>query len=358
MQRTVVGGVSMWSVWQPRHNVYFNSYLIASPDGNLVTDPLPLDEAAAAEVEALGGIAWIVITNRDHERDARAIAERFGAQIAAAVGDAGALSVPVARTLAEGDRLLGARVLHLPGVKAQGEIALWFADLGTVLVGDALWGEPAGSLRLLPDEVHSDVPQAVRSARRLRALHPTHVLVGDGAPVFNDGFAVLTACIDARDEYVNVVNFDELLFRDDPLEYPEIFRTQGAEVGFALGATKMGYQVGRIPPGREYCPLHWHTKEEELFVVWEGAPTLLSPRGERRLRRGDIVAFPTDARGAHKLRNDTDQPVTVLMIANADDGDVRLYPDSDKMVVDKVDLMVRCSPELDYFDREGGTPRT
>ena len=46
------------------------------------------------------------------------------------------------------------------------------------------------------------------------------------------------------------------------------------------------------------------------------------------------------------------------MIANADPGDVCLYPDSDKMVVDKIDLMVRCSPELDYFDRESGTPRT
>ncbi len=299
-----------------------------------------------------------MITNRDHERDARAVAERFGAQVAAGAGDAGALSVPVARTLREGDELLGARVLELPGLKAHGEIALWFKELRAVLVGDGLWGEPAGSLRLLPDDVHADVVRAVRSVGRLRALHPEHVLVGDGAPVFNDGFEVLSACIDARDEYVNVVNFDELLFRDDPVEYPEVFRTQGAEVGFLLGATKLGYQAARIPPGREYCPLHWHTKEEELFVIWDGAPTLLSPRGERRLRRGDIVAFLTDARGAHKLRNDTDQPVTVLMIANSDSGDVCLYPDSDKMVVDKIDLMVRCSPELDYFDRETGAPRT
>src|SRR5580692_11382858 len=112
MQRTVVDGVSMWSVWQPRHNVYFNSYLIASPQGNLVTDPLALDEADAAQIEAQGGIAWIVITNRDHERDARALAERFGVQIAAATGDAAALSVAVARTLSEGDTLLGARVLE------------------------------------------------------------------------------------------------------------------------------------------------------------------------------------------------------------------------------------------------------
>jgi uncharacterized cupin superfamily protein len=358
MQRTVVDGVSMWSVWQPRHNVYFNSYLIATPEGNLVTDPLTLDDATAAQIEAQGGIAWIVITNRDHERDVRAVAERFGAQIAAAAGDAAALSVPLARTLSEGDTILGARVLQLPGVKAHGEIALWFGFLGAVLVGDGLWGEPAGSLRLLPDDAHAGVVQAVLSVRMLRALYPRHVLVGDGAPVFNDGFTVRSACIDARDVYANVVNLDELQFRDDPLDYPEIFRTQGAEVGFLLGATKLAYQVGRIPPGREYCPLHWHTREEELFVVWEGAPTLLSPRGEKRLRRGDVVAFPTNIRGAHKLRNDTDQPATVLMIANSDRGDVCLYPDSDKMVVDQLDLMVRCSPELDYFDREGGTPRT
>ena len=52
MQRTIVDGVSMWSAWQPRHDVFFNSYFITGLDGNLATDPLALDDAGAEEIES------------------------------------------------------------------------------------------------------------------------------------------------------------------------------------------------------------------------------------------------------------------------------------------------------------------
>src|SRR5271166_2743794 len=116
MQSTVVEGVSMWSVWQPDRNLFFNSFFVATPDGNLAIDPLPLDDAGLEEMRKAGGLAWIAITNRDHERDARALAAKTGAKIAASEGDAPLLSGPVARVLRGGDELLGARVVALEGL--------------------------------------------------------------------------------------------------------------------------------------------------------------------------------------------------------------------------------------------------
>lgn len=41
MQQTVVPGVSMWPVWQPERNSYFNSFSVASTEENLVIGPFP-----------------------------------------------------------------------------------------------------------------------------------------------------------------------------------------------------------------------------------------------------------------------------------------------------------------------------
>src|ERR1700682_6153284 len=99
MQKTVVDGLWMWSAWQPGPNVFFNSFFVHAEGGNLIVDSLPLSETDAAQIAELGGAAWVVVTNRDHERDAQNVAARFGAKIVASEADAASLGFPVERTL-------------------------------------------------------------------------------------------------------------------------------------------------------------------------------------------------------------------------------------------------------------------
>ncbi len=68
--------------------MYFNSHLFIRPNGNVAVDPLSLDEADAAELRDLGGVASIVVTNRDHARDAVSLKERFDAKIVASAREA------------------------------------------------------------------------------------------------------------------------------------------------------------------------------------------------------------------------------------------------------------------------------
>jgi uncharacterized cupin superfamily protein len=347
-----VPGVAMWSVWQPERNLFFNSYFIETPDGNLAIDPLPLCEADAQEIDARGGVRWIVLTNRDHERDSASLRERYGASVAAAAPDAFELSAPADHILHHDDLFATARVILLDGLKTGGEFALWFRDRQTIVVGDALWGDPVGSVRLMPDEKLADPVRAALSVRKLRALNPCHLLVGDGAPIFDRAFDAISACLDARTGiFPNVANLDELVVVRRAAD-PAPFRAGYAEIGLLLGATRLGYLLASLNPGEAFCPLHWHTAEEECFIVWEGSPTLRSPRGETRLWPGDFVAFPTTPQGAHKLINESDAPCSVLMIANTDPRDVCFYPDSNKHVVESTGTLVRSAPILDYFDGE------
>jgi len=140
-----------------------------------------------------------------------------------------------------------ARIIALHGLKTPGEVALHFPDLRTVIVGDALRGDPAGSLRLPPDDKLADPRAAVLSLRRLRARRPRHILVTNGVPIFNSAFEILSSCLEARsDAYVQRINVDDLEFaygketRDfDVSRDAPPYNSGWAEIGNLLGATKL-----------------------------------------------------------------------------------------------------------------------
>lgn len=125
-------------------------------------------------------------------------------------------------------------------------------------------------------------------------------------------------------------------------------------VGQRLQGEKMGATLYQLPPGMKSFPYHWHRGIEELLIVLEGRPTLRTPEGERQLERGDTVSFPTTPEGAHKLSNDTDEPVRYLMLSTAVEYDVVQYLDSDKVGVRSKDfsLMVRGDAGVDYMEGE------
>jgi uncharacterized cupin superfamily protein len=162
---------------------------------------------------------------------------------------------------------------------------------------------------------------------------------------------------------IHRINLDELDFRDERDEreaQPSIYHCLDAEVGFAIGARKLGYRVSTLEPGQCFCPLHSHAREEELFFVLDGEPSVRMLSGTIRCRKGDFIALPVGVTGTHQLVNESDASATVLLLARNEDVEACYYPDSDKLLVDtpaplhdeQTSIMVRGSPQLDYFDGE------
>ena len=87
------------------------------------------------------------------------------------------------------------------------------------------------------------------------------------------------------------------------------------------------------PPGQAAYPYHWHYQEEELLVVLEGAPTLRTADGRRRLERGEVVSFPTGEAGGHQILNDTEEEVRFLALSTQGEPDLVMYPESGKLGV-------------------------
>jgi uncharacterized cupin superfamily protein len=138
---------------------------------------------------------------------------------------------------------------------------------------------------------------------------------------------------------------------------PEGFRSGMARLGKLLGgAEESGISVYELPPGQAVCPYHYECGEEEWLLVLEGSPTLRHPEGSDRLEPWDIVFFPKGPEGAHVVRNETEEPVRVLMFSTVIVPTATVYPDSDKVGIwtgdPAANVIVRRESNVNYFDGE------
>jgi uncharacterized cupin superfamily protein len=108
---------------------------------------------------------------------------------------------------------------------------------------------------------------------------------------------------------------------------------QRALVGRAAGSERLGASLFVLPPGGTTFPLHAHLHNEELLIVVAGTPTLRTLDDERTLAHGDVVAFLAGRAGAHQLRNDSDQPVSLLIVSTMVAPEINLFPDTDEIWV-------------------------
>jgi uncharacterized cupin superfamily protein len=149
--------------------------------------------------------------------------------------------------------------------------------------------------------------------------------------------------------YTEQFRFDE--------EDPEGYRAGLVRPGRELGAEETGISHYHLPPGQSICPYHYEWSEEEWLIVLAGSPTLRDPDGEHELEPGDWLFFPRGPEGAHKVTNQTDEPVRVLMFSTVKLPAATVYPDSDKIGVwtggDRTDdIMVRRESGVGYYEGE------
>ena len=135
------------------------------------------------------------------------------------------------------------------------------------------------------------------------------------------------------------------------------FSWRRSAVGRQIGGEKLGASLYELDPGERTFPYHYEYGNEEWLLVVAGRPTLRVPDGEHELRPGDVICFREGPEGAHQVRNDTDEPIRVLILSTKRQPDAAVYPDSGKMGVwsgNDADpgRLFRIESEVDYWDGE------
>jgi uncharacterized cupin superfamily protein len=139
----------------------------------------------------------------------------------------------------------------------------------------------------------------------------------------------------------------------DEAEFELLDRPGYTERGWRLarpcGAMAAGLNRGELSPGSKPCPLHWHSAEEECFVVLGGEGEVQLGEERHPVRPGTVVARPPGTGVAHTLHAG-EHGLTYLVYGTRVPGDYCYYPDSRKLGFGGGALF-RIDP-LDYWDGE------
>ena len=190
--RDVVSDILTWPWFSEPHGYNFNGHLVRDPGGNICIDPV---EPTEDDMDALvrEGVAWIILTNRNHSRAANRVRTSTGARTVIHADDADharSQETELDDALEVGGTVGPLKVADASG-KSPGEVALLWRNRGVLIVGDAIIGSPPGQCGLLPERVMDDPARLRSNLRKLLDLDFDILLVGDGGSILQNAKARL-----------------------------------------------------------------------------------------------------------------------------------------------------------------------
>ena len=126
--------------------------------------------------------------------------------------------------------------------------------------------------------------------------------------------------------------------RAKPTNYPEPFASRMAgrikrPLGEVFGLANFGVNLTELQPNASSSIRHAHSKQDEFVFVLQGHPTLHTDEGFMHLSPGMCAGFRAGTGNAHRLINETTEPVVYLEIGDRIAGDEGSYPDDDLKAV-------------------------
>jgi len=367
MKRTILEGLYVWSAFQMDRAIDFNGYFwVRRGGGNVLFDPLPLDEAKAAFIRERGGARWILVTNADHWRATDALRDAFHAEVYAPAPERERLARDGRRADHGYDGTSGlpaelreeVEVYPVRGGKTECEMALYLKPIRALLFGDVVRSHVSGRLTLLADEKLSDKVAVLESLRRAIPLPFEAILLGDGDCAFRDARETFFRMLDdLPGTLFNKINLNALEFARGSRSQKGA-ETEAAEISRHMTCRQLGYHMRRLLPGNVWPAYHYETGEEELFLVWKGAMKVRTPQGLFPVKPGDLVAMPAGPAHAHQFINDGPGPCEFFCLGVNRPQSLAFYPDTGKIMVSERGEIYRVADRReDYWEDDPSVGR-
>jgi len=183
--KQILPGMWQWSSFSAEKQLDFNGLFLTVGEHKVLVDPPPMTAEASTFIRRNGPVDYIIVTNRDHVREAATYQAEFKCQLQVPDADASQMDLRPTKTFKDGELLPGGLwVIHLKDQKSPGESALFIQQgRGVLIVGDALIGKPAGAVSMLAADKYADATKAKEGLQRLLKYQFESLLVGDGTSI-------------------------------------------------------------------------------------------------------------------------------------------------------------------------------
>lgn len=195
--KQLLPGIWQWSWFSDEKQLDFNGLFLTVGEHRILVDPPPMKPEDVLQIRRGGRVDYILITNRDHLREAAAYKAEFACQLWLPETDAPQMDVKADKMYKDGELLSGGIwAVHLQDQKSPGECALFIQQgKGIMIVGDALIGKQPGSVSMLSPEKYADPAKARDGLRRLLKYNFDSLLVGDGASILSGAKPVVETAL-------------------------------------------------------------------------------------------------------------------------------------------------------------------
>ena len=130
-----------------------------------------------------------------------------------------------------------------------------------------------------------------------------------------------------------IINLEDIEFHE--WTHGDRFAGRMGEIGEAVGASKLGYNLTVVPAGKRAFPMHCHHANEEMFFVLEGEGEIRIGDERYPIRPGDVINCPTGGpETAHQIINTMDEgELKYLAVSTSLYPEICQYPDTGKKLV-------------------------
>ena len=124
-------------------------------------------------------------------------------------------------------------------------------------------------------------------------------------------------------------------------DIPGVTTSRGENNNFTVHAVIAPHEANKIsasfvtvPPKNFAFGYHYHDQVEEIFYVVKGEGSLRTYQGEKPVRAGDMLCFPTGEKGAHVLSNTSEtEELVFLDFGTKVAAEIVVLPDINKMMI-------------------------
>jgi glyoxylase-like metal-dependent hydrolase (beta-lactamase superfamily II) len=175
----VSASFAIWYAHDPAVKADLFSTAFAARNELTVVDPIALPASYRSELDSLGPVTRIVVTNANHLRDT----VNFSCSAPIFAPTELNAELPHNNALSDGLQVGPFRAIKIDGA-ADGEFALYQPDDGgALIVGDALINFEPHGFDLLPQKYCNNQKQMIRSLRRLLDLDFNRIFFAHGNPI-------------------------------------------------------------------------------------------------------------------------------------------------------------------------------